>query len=253
MGSLYFFMEQQTQLKQIEQYIQDQGIAFLIDKPFDWTSTDVVRKLKILFCKFLQIKKIKIGHAGTLDPLASGLLIICVGKATKKIDSFMGLPKTYMGEFVLGATTPSYDLETQCDQFFEVSSITADDIQETAKSFVGEISQIPPIYSAIMVEGKRAYELARLGVEHDLKSRKVLIDNFEVNSDLFPIIQFKVACSKGTYIRSLVHDFGKKMNNGAYLQKLIRTKIGYYSLENALNIHDFDVLKAIESNLLEHD
>lgn len=213
----------------------------LIDKPLHWTSFDAVKKLKYAISKKFGLKqrKFKIGHAGTLDPLATGLLILCTGKATKLIQGIQDAPKVYTGSLMLGATTPSYDLETEIDQKFEVQAITPNDCQEATKQFIGEIDQTPPIYSAIWVDGKRAYNLARKGVEVELKSRKVHITDFKVTTAELPLISFEVACSKGTYIRSLANDYGKALNNGAYLNSLRRTKIGDYQVDDAWEIADF--------------
>ncbi len=211
---------------------------YLIDKPLTWTSFDVVRKMKNLG----RFKKI--GHAGTLDPLATGLLIICVGKHTKKIDYFQSLPKTYTGTFVLGKTTPSIDLETDFDEEFPIDHITNDKIQQVINSqFQGDIKQVPPIYSAIKLDGQRLYTHARNGVkEQDLaiKIREATIYNFEFDSTNFPEIEFEIQCSKGTYIRSIVRDIGQYLNSGAYLKKLVRTKIGNYSVVNAQNLEQFN-------------
>ena len=211
---------------------------YLIDKPSSWTSFDVVKKMKFLG-KFK-----KIGHAGTLDPLATGLLIICVGKHTKKIDYFQNMPKTYIGELVFGKTTPSIDLETEFNGEYPISHISEVMIKESVLShFIGEIKQVPPIYSAIKLDGKRLYNYARSGVDEStlgIKSREAIIYDFEVNTINFPLVSFKITCSKGTYIRSLVRDLAYTLNSGAYLSKLTRTHIGSYSLANAQDIKNFD-------------
>lgn len=211
---------------------------YLIDKPLTWTSFDVVRKLKNLG----RFKKI--GHAGTLDPLATGLLLICVGKHTKKIDYFQSLPKTYTGTLVLGKTTPSIDLETDFDGSFPIDHINHDMIIEVITTrLMGDIKQVPPIYSAVKLDGKRLYVHARNGVsESDLniKIRDASIYTFTVDLDRFPEIDFEISCSKGTYIRSIVRDLGEFLNSGAYLKKLVRTKIGSYSIENAQSIELFN-------------
>jgi tRNA pseudouridine55 synthase len=211
---------------------------YLIDKPSSWTSFDVVKKMKFLG-KFK-----KIGHAGTLDPLATGLLIICVGKYTKKIDYFQNMPKTYIGELVFGKTTPSIDLETEFNGEYPISHISEVMIKESVLShFIGEIKQVPPIYSAIKLDGKRLYNYARSGVDEStlgIKSREAIIYDFEVNTINFPLVSFKITCSKGTYIRSLVRDLALTLNSGAYLSKLTRTHIGSYSLANAQDIKNFD-------------
>lgn len=212
----------------------------LLDKPLTWTSFDAVKKLKYAISKQIGLKarKFKIGHAGTLDPLATGLLILCTGKATKLIQGIQDAPKRYTGSFELGATTPSYDLESDIDQTFPTEFITAQSCEELAKSFIGEIDQTPPIFSAIWVDGKRAYDLARKGEQPILKSRKVTIHNFQVDTSQLPSVQFDVACSKGTYIRSLAYDFGKKLDNGAYLSSLRRTEIGEHHVIDAWEIEE---------------
>lgn len=212
------------------------GELILVNKPIEWTSFDVVKKVRNLLKKKLQIKKLKVGHAGTLDPLATGLLIICTGKNTKKIEQIQRQIKTYTGTFTLGATTPSYDLETEVHKRFPTSHITKELLIETAKNFVGEIFQKPPVFSALKKDGKRLYQYARDEKEVEVKERKVVVHAFEITKIELPIIHFKICCSKGTYIRSLSHDFGLALNSGAHLSKLCRTKIGNYDLENALSI-----------------
>lgn len=214
----------------------DLGEVLLIDKPLTWTSFDVVKKLKFAG-KFK-----KIGHAGTLDPLATGLLILCTGKMTKQIDSFQAQQKEYSGTFVLGKTTPSIDLETSFDEEFPIEHINETLLQEALSKFQGKILQIPPIYSAIQVNGKRLYELARKGktdADVEIKSREVEITQFEIDSSNFPEIRFKIVCSKGTYIRSLVRDFGLACQSGAYLSSLRREKIGEFDVKNALTVPEF--------------
>ncbi len=211
----------------------DLGQMILIDKPLRWTSFDVTKKLKFAG-KFK-----KIGHAGTLDPLATGLLILCTGKMTKQIDTYQAQEKEYTGVFELGKTTPSVDLETDFDKFYETNSITEQAIYETRDKLLGKISQIPPVYSAIKVDGKRAYKSAREGIELVLKSREVEISVFEIDIKAFPKISFRIVCTKGTYIRSLVRDFGVLLNNGAYLAELRRTRIGDYRIENAQSIESY--------------
>lgn len=215
------------------------GKVFLINKPLKWTSFDVVNKIRHEISKKFGHKKIKVGHAGTLDPLASGLLIICVGKKTKEITSFQNLSKEYTGTFVLGATTPSYDLETNIDQEFDVSGLTESQLHENVKHFKGFIKQVPPIFSAKKVKGETAYNVARRGETVILESKQVEIIHFELTDVRLPEVDFMVQCSKGTYIRSLVHDFGKALNNGAYLKALKRTKIGDYSVEDAMEVKEF--------------
>ncbi len=198
----------------------------------EWTSFDVVRKLR----NKLKIKKI--GHAGTLDPLATGLLILCTGKMTKRIDEYQAQEKEYTGRFVLGSTTPSYDLETEVSEGKDISHITEEKILAATKKFIGTIDQVPPMHSAIKVDGKRAYELARKGGTAELKSRQITISAFDITAIELPSVSFRVVCSKGTYIRSLAHDFGETLGVGAYLAELCRTRIGEFHLEDALQIEE---------------
>lgn len=215
------------------------GQVLLIDKPLHWTSFQVVNKLRWEIRQAFNIKKIKVGHAGTLDPLASGLLIICSGKMTKQINVFQGQIKEYTGTFVLGSTTASYDLETEINKTFPVNHITINLLEKTTQQFVGDIDQFPPIFSAIKKDGKRLYEFARAGESVEIKSRTVSISEFEITRFENNEVDFRVVCSKGTYIRSLANDFGKALNSGAHLSKLRRTKIGDFSVENAQSIEDF--------------
>ena len=221
------------------------GQVLLIDKPLEWTSFQAVNKIRWHIKQRFQIKKIKVGHAGTLDPLASGLLIICTGKQTKQIHLYQGQEKEYTGTITIGATTPSYDLETEIDNTFPTAHITKELIHDTTKQFLGEIDQKPPIFSAIKKEGKRLYELARKGETAEIKSRKVTIDEFEITNINLPNIDFRVVCSKGTYIRSLAYDFGKALHSGGHLSALRRTKIGTFSVEKAKSIEDF--IKTLEA------
>jgi tRNA pseudouridine55 synthase len=218
------------------------GELLLVDKPYGWTSFDVVNSLRYTIKKGLGIKKIKVGHAGTLDPLATGLLIICTGKLTKQIETFQGQDKIYVGSMHIGETTPSYDKETEVDQKYDTSEITNEVLDSTVKSFMGEITQTPPIYSAVKIEGKRAFEYARKDDEVKIKSREVIISEFKLLNYKLPEIDFLVHCSKGTYIRSLVNDFGKAMDNGAYMSGLRRTAIGEFSVNDA---HEVEELKEI--------
>ncbi len=211
------------------------GKVLLIDKPLNWTSFDIVNKIRYSILKHYNIKKFKVGHAGTLDPLATGLLIVCVGKATKTIDNYLGLDKEYTGSFTLGATTPSYDLETEIDKKFPTEYITEKMIFETAKNFIGKQEQIPPIFSAIKKNGKKLYEHARKGEKVEIKSRQIEIKEFEILSIEMPKVFFRVKVSKGTYIRSLAYDFGEKLNSGAYLSELRRTKIGNFNVNDAVS------------------
>lgn len=224
-------------MKTLEDY--KNGQLVLIDKPLEWTSFQVVNKLRWHIKKRFNIKKIKVGHAGTLDPLATGLLIICTGKMTKQIEGYQGQVKTYTGTITLGSTTPSFDLETPVDATFSTSHISADLIHQTTKHFIGEISQYPPIFSALKKDGKRLYELARAGVSVAVEPRKIHIEEFNITRIDNLNINFEVRCSKGTYIRSLAHDFGKALNCGAHLSKLRRTKIGDCSVEEAISIETF--------------
>ena len=217
------------------------GQVILIDKPLTWSSFQAVNKLKyILKRRFDLPKKFKIGHAGTLDPLASGLLIICTGKFTKKITEIQAQPKEYTGTFSIGATTPSYDLETEIDQTYPITHIDDALIHKTVAQFIGEIDQKPPVFSAIKKDGVRMYEHARAGVEVEIASRKTTIYEFEITRIDLPEIDFRVVCSKGTYIRSLAYDFGKNMESGSHLTVLRRTKIGDYKVENALTPENFE-------------
>lgn len=217
------------------------GQIILIDKPLTWSSFQAVNKLKyILKRKYNLPKKFKIGHAGTLDPLATGLLIICTGKFTKKITEIQAQTKEYTGTITVGATTPSYDLETEVDSNFPINHIDEELIQQTAKNFIGEIDQKPPVFSAIKKDGKRLYEHARAGEEVEIQSRKTTIYEFEITRIALPEIDFRVQCSKGTYIRSLAFDFGVALKSGAHLTALRRTKIGDYSVENAVTPEIFE-------------
>ncbi|HBY68744.1 MAG TPA: tRNA pseudouridine(55) synthase TruB [Flavobacteriaceae bacterium] len=222
-----------------EQDFKD-GQVLLIDKPLNWTSFQVVNKVRWLIKQRFGLKKIKVGHAGTLDPLATGLLILCTGKFTKKIETFQAQEKEYTGTFTLGATTPSYDLETEIDQTFDISEITSEEINKATEQFTGEIQQQPPVFSALKKEGKRLYEYARAGEKVDIPTRTVHISAFEITRIELPEVDFRVACSKGTYIRSLANDFGKALNNGAHLSALRRTKIGDFSVKNAITIEAFE-------------
>ncbi|WP_281847223.1 tRNA pseudouridine(55) synthase TruB [Olleya namhaensis] len=215
------------------------GQVLLIDKPLNWTSFQAVNKLRWEIRQAFNIKKIKVGHAGTLDPLATGLLVICTGKMTKQIDTFQGQIKEYTGTIVLGSTTPSYDLETEVDNTFETEHITEELIHQTTKQFTGEIDQFPPIFSALKKEGKRLYEYARAGETVEIPSRKITIETFEITNIDGLNIDFRVVCSKGTYIRSLANDFGKALNSGGHLSALRRTKIGAFDVKEGLTIEDF--------------
>jgi len=215
------------------------GQVLLIDKPLTWTSFQVVNKLRWEIRQAFNIKKIKVGHAGTLDPLATGLLVICTGKMTKQIDTFQGQIKEYTGTFVLGGTTPSYDLETEVNETFETKHITEDLIHKTTAQFTGDIEQFPPIFSALKKDGKRLYEYARAGENVEIKSRTVHVSEFEITKIDGLNIDFRIVCSKGTYIRSLAHDFGKALQSGAHLSALRRTKIGDFSVDHGVSIESF--------------
>lgn len=216
------------------------GQVLLIDKPLHWTSFQAVNKMKWALKSKLGLKKIKIGHAGTLDPLATGLLIVCTGKFTKKITELQGQAKEYTGTFFIGATTPSYDLETEIDQTFPTGHIDTKLIHETVQQFLGEIDQKPPIFSAIKKDGVRLYEHARNGTEIEIAFRKTTIHEFEITRIALPEIDFRVVCSKGTYIRSLAYDFGKAMASGSHLTALRRTKIGDYFVNDSISPEVFE-------------
>tara|TARA_B110000503_G_scaffold69669_1_gene108587 strand:- start:7226 stop:7948 length:723 start_codon:yes stop_codon:yes gene_type:complete len=223
------------------------GQVLLIDKPLTWTSFQVVNKLRWEIRQRFNIKKIKVGHAGTLDPLATGLLIICTGKQTKQIDTYQGQVKEYTGTFTLGATTPSYDLETEIDNTFPTAHITEELLHETTQRFVGEIQQKPPIFSAIKKDGKRLYELARKGETTEIKERTVTLSKFEITKINLPKVDFRIICSKGTYIRSIAFDYGKALHSGAHLSALRRTKIGDFSVDTALSVAAF--IEKLKDNL----
>ena len=216
-----------------------EGQLLLIDKPFRWTSFQVVNKIRWAIRKEFDIKKIKVGHAGTLDPLATGLMLICTGRMTKQIEQFMGMNKTYTGTFRLGATTPSYDLETTVSVSKPTDHINAKMLAEVCAGFLGNIHQKPPLHSAIKKDGKRLYTLARAGKTTDIPSREVQVTDFKLTDVKMPDVHFSVSCSKGTYIRSLAHDFGQKLGCGAHLTSLKRTAIGSYPLSAALKLDAF--------------
>jgi len=218
----------------LEKNVFEEGKVLLINKPLRWTSFDVIRKIRGL------IKIKKVGHAGTLDPLATGLLIVCTGKFTKTINEYMAQQKEYTGTITLGATTPTYDLESEPQNFKRFDHITKEDLEQTAQSFTGRILQTPPIHSAIKKEGKRVYELARQGVDVKLEPRPVTILEFEIVKIDLPVVEFRVVCSTGTYIRSLANDFGEKLGCGGYLSSLCRTRIGNFLLEDAMTMEQFE-------------
>lgn len=223
------------------------GETILVDKPLGWTSFDAVNKIRWNLKQVLKVKKIKVGHAGTLDPLATGLLVICTGKNTKLIEGFTNATKTYTGTFLLGKTTPSFDLETEYNQTFETSHITPELMEEVRNSFLGEQLQTPPIFSAKLIDGKRAYDLARAGKEVEMKRNLVTIERFEINTERFPEIDFEITCSKGTYIRSIASDFGQKLNAGATLIALRRTQSGDFSIENSKTVEEW--IKFLDESL----
>ena len=218
------------------------GQIFLINKPLGWTSFDIVKKIKTLIRTRYKLKKIKVGHAGTLDPLATGLLIVCTGKFTKVISKIQGQEKTYTGTITLGGTTPSYDLETEVDNNYETAHITEELIKESTTQFIGEIDQKPPIFSALKKGGERLYEKARRGETIEIESRKVTVREFTITSIENLEVNFEIKCSKGTYIRSIAHDFGAALNSGGYLSKLCRTSIGEYQLSEAIDVETFKKL-----------
>ena len=221
------------------------GELILINKPYTWSSFQAVNKLKHALKKHPsllldnKLGHLKIGHAGTLDPLATGLLIICTGKKTKEISSFQDLPKEYTGTFFIGATTPCYDKEKEIDVIYPTEHINEEQILETAKSFIGKQEQVPPMFSAVKVDGKRLYKLARIGEEIELKARPIEILEFEITSCELPLVEFRIACTKGTYIRSIARDFGLALNSGAYLDALCRTKIGHFCIQDSKTPEEF--------------
>jgi tRNA pseudouridine55 synthase len=226
-----------------------EGQIILINKPIEWTSFDVVKKIRNTISRSTGIKKIKVGHAGTLDPLATGLLIICTGKFTKKISAFQNMEKEYTGTFYLGETTPSFDKETQVDQTYPTTHITKGLIREISTGFIGEQDQIPPSYSAVNIQGERAYKRARNQEEMVLEARKIYIKQFALEKIELPHVHFRLVCSKGTYVRALARDFGKALGSGAYLTELVRTRIGKYDLKNAYTIEEL-VRKLNPDNIL---
>ena len=223
-----------------------EGQVILVDKPLGWTSFDVVNKIRWNLKQALNVKNIKVGHAGTLDPLATGLLVLCTGKKTKLIDQLMGGVKTYTGTILLGKSTPSYDLESEFNAEFPTAHITAATTESARKNFIGKIEQIPPIFSAKQVNGKRAYDLARAGKEFELKANSIEVHDFTINTERFPEIDFEISCSKGTYIRSIANDFGKAVDSGATLISLRRTRSGEQNIDEAKSVDDW--IKLIRGN-----
>lgn len=228
-----------TQTENLQGIDFPEGYIAVIDKPLEWTSTDVVRKIKFVLQHRLGYKKIKIGHAGTLDPLATGVLLVCIGKATKMVNALQAEEKEYIAELELGASTPSYDMEHPIDQRYPTEHITREMIEEALRSLTGERLQAPPIYSAKKVEGVRAYEFARAGEQVELKKAIINIYEMEILDLQMPILKIRVRCSKGTYIRSLAHEIGEAVNSGAYLKSLRRTRSGGFTAENAWNLQNF--------------
>ena len=230
-----------------------EGHTLLINKPLQWTSFDVVKKIRNTLRSALQLKKIKVGHAGTLDPLADGLLIVCTGKFTKHINKFQAQEKEYTAEFTLGATTPSFDLETEVNKAFGYNHINEDMLTTTAESLTGNILQTPPMYSAIKQDGKRLYEYARKGEDIKIKERMVHVSKFEIIKVEMPKVYVRIVCSKGTYIRSLAQTFGKNLNSGAHLSQLTRTRIGKFELSQAIDIQEFiDSFSHTNNRAAEH-
>ena len=216
----------------------EEGEILLINKPLTWSSFDVINRFRVFLKKNLDIKKIKVGHAGTLDPLADGLLIVCTGKFTKRIEEFQGQEKEYTGTFRLGATTPSFDLEHDIDQIYETTHITPELIHEAARKLTGDLMQVPPVFSAIKIGGKRAYKFARKDEDPGLTARLVNVREFEITRIAMPEVDFRISCSKGTYIRSLARDFGLALSSGAHLTALRRTRIGEFRLEDAWELDE---------------
>lgn len=215
-----------------------EGQVLLLNKPYAWTSFDLVKKVKNLLYRHLDLKNIKVGHAGTLDPLATGLMILCTGKATKELIQYQNLDKEYIATFRLGETTPSFDLETEVDHFYETEHITLNLVKKVSESFLGESEQEPPMFSAKNINGKRAYKLARKGVHTKMKSSRIRIDELELLSFELPALKLRIRCSKGTYIRALARDMGVALNSGSFLSDLVRTQIGDYKLIDALSFED---------------
>jgi len=230
----------------IQAFDFQKGEILVFDKPLDWTSFDLVHKVRYIICKSLKIKKLKVGHAGTLDPKATGILVLCTGKATSKIETLQADEKEYVATLKLGATTPSYDLESTEDRQFEISHISKDILVEVLKKFIGTIEQVPPEYSAIKIDGKRAYEYARKGISVEIKPKILEIKEIEVLSFSLPEVKLRIVCGKGTYIRALARDIGEALQSGAYLTGLRRTRVGNFSLEQAIDLDEF--LKRKPSN-----
>lgn len=228
-------------MEEREKSVFEEGLVLLFDKPMYWTSFDLVNKVRNMLRSSLKLKNIKVGHAGTLDPLASGLMIICTGRSTKKIDEFRDLDKEYVATIHLGETTPSYDLETTTDKQFPTCHITEELVKEVLSSFIGEQKQLPPMYSAKQIDGKRAYEFARKGINKELTPVTVYFREIELLSFGMPETKIRLVCSKGTYVRSFARDLGEALNSGAYLSALERTAIGSYKVSNAFDLEKFRI------------
>ena len=226
-------------MKELDSFDFKNGEVLIFDKPLEWTSFNVVGKIRYKVCRYLGIKKLKVGHAGTLDPMATGLMVLCTGKATKKIEQLQGTEKEYIADLKLGATTPSFDIETEEDAQFPTEHIDLKSIEETLLQFIGEIDQVPPIFSAVKVKGRRAYDMARKGEEVELRSKKITIKEIEVLDFKEQHLKLRVVCGKGTYIRSLARDLGAALNSGAYLTGLRRTRVGEFNVDNAYTIESF--------------
>ena len=214
----------------------------MVNKPLEWTSFDVVKKIRSTLQRHYNLKKFKVGHAGTLDPLADGLLIICTGKKTKEIDSYMAMTKVYSGVITIGATTPSYDLETDIEETFDITAISEDQIIKAAEKLTGEYEQYPPKFSAKKVKGQRAYDFARRGEDVKLKPKRITVSQFDITAIDLPKIHFEITCSKGTYIRSIARDFGRLLDNGGHLTRLRREKIGQFDIGNAKSVDEWTTL-----------
>jgi len=227
-------------VRNIEEY--PDGIVISVNKPYGWTSSDVVRKIKFRTQRFFGVKNIKVGHAGTLDPLATGVLIICLGKATKLAEMLQAQEKEYVAGITFGCTTPSFDLEKEIDAYYPFEHITMDSIKSRLPGFLGELDQIPPVFSAKLVDGNRSYDLARAGVQKELKPSRVTIYSLEAISYISPVLTLKISCSKGTYIRSIARDLGVAMESGAHLSDLVRTSSGGFSVKNSVTIEDLENL-----------
>lgn len=224
-----------------------EGKTLIVDKPLEWTSFDVVNKIRWNLKQQLKVKKIKVGHAGTLDPLATGVLVICTGKHTKRIEELQAGEKTYTGTILLGKTTPSYDLETEFDQEFVTNHIDEALLEEVRQSFLGDQDQVPPIFSAKQVDGKRAYDLARAGKSVELKANRINVSDFKIDTEDFPKVRFEISCSKGTYIRSIAHDFGARLNSGGTLIELRRTRSGDQRIEDAKGVDEWiEIIRSSE-------